>query len=66
MGWLWSRGTEEKTREMYYEEVSLVRVKSFLGGCHHCHPSAVAGSVITPVLRLRQGIIHHPLVAHRI
>lgn len=31
MGRLWSRGTGERTREMYYEEVSLVRVKSFLG-----------------------------------
>lgn len=28
---LWNRGTEERTREMYYEEVSLVSAKSFLG-----------------------------------
>lgn len=28
---LWNRGTRERAREMYYEEVSLVSAKSFLG-----------------------------------
>lgn len=28
---VWNRRTEERTREMYYEEVSLVSAKSFLG-----------------------------------
>lgn len=28
---LWNRGTGERAREMYYEEVSLVSAKSFLG-----------------------------------